>query len=482
MHSVSVNVPEVITKELQMARVAGRRKIRLSSNWLPLVGFEAGVRHDVSPIAGHQGLRLTFSPEGRQKVYLRRYSRRKNNPLETVVEIGSQSLLDAGIPGYSERLHFTLRHGEIIIRPLPNHTFSIRHRLRAESNPFAAMVAMTSGIDVRCLMDSGFHIDSVLEYRPHEARDKNDLTETGALNVLANARPRILMNEDISRVDWDTVRGLMAGGPQIAVLHVSLQCDDFSTAKGANIRRQAVEDLSTTRDLAYDALRMVETIRPACIVLENVPGFAMSAEGTLFKLKLRRWGYEVTDAVLMAGQHDGLTRRERYYLVASVFPGFAMPEPGSMRSEAVWPEIEPFLTGCRDVSHTKSLKDGIESGRARLISRDSLIAPTLLKSQARQAKDSIYIDAGDGRYLLPSLDLLRHLNGIPSDVDLRSTSAELASEIIGQSIDYPMHEQVVQALHAHIAANVGRHTVVAMTPRPLSPALLLPNNHEGLAC
>ncbi|WP_432263402.1 DNA cytosine methyltransferase [Cupriavidus sp. TMH.W2] len=474
MHTATANAPDIITKELQIARVAGRRKIRLSSNWLPLIGFEAGVRHDVSPIGVHEGLRLTFSAEGRQKVYQRRYARRRSNPFETVVEIGSQSVLDQGIPGYAERLHFTLRHGEIVIRPLPNHTFAIRHRLRAENNPFAAMVAMTSGIDVRCLMDSGFHIDSVLEYRPHEARDKYDLTETGALNVLANARPRVLINEDISRVDWDTVRTLMDGGPQIAVMHVSLQCDDFSTVKGANIRRQAVDDLTTSRDLAYDALRMVETIRPACIVLENVPGFATSAEGQLFKIKLRRWGYEVSDAVLNAGQLGGLTRRERYYLVASVFPGFAMPEPGSIREESIWHELEPFLGGCRDVSHTKSLRDGLMSGRARLITRESRISPTLLKSQARQAKDSIYIDAGDGRYLLPSIDLQRHLNGIPVDLDLSSTSAELASEIIGQSIDYPMHEKVVRALHAHIAANVGSHTAVTLTPKPLTPSVLVP--------
>lgn len=463
MIQAHAHVPELITKELQIARSGDRRKIRISSNWLSIMGFEPGVRHETTPIAQHAGLRLSFSATGRQKVYQRRYKRRQNNPFETVIEIGAQGILDTAIPGYTERLHFTIRHGEILIRPLANRTFSIRRNLREEANPFAAAVAMTSGIDLRCLQDSGFTIDSVLEYRPQEARDRYDLTETGALNVLANAKPRLLLNEDISRVDWDYVRDLMAGGPQIAVMHISLQCDDFTTAKGGNIRRQAVADLTTTRDLVYDALRMVETIRPACVMLENVPGFAASGEGQLFMLKLRKWGYHVSDGIFNASEFGGLTRRERYYLVGSVFPGFDMPKVSTPLYQPLWEQIQPFLPGCRDVTHTKSLQDGIACGRARLITPSSTIAPTVLKSQARQAKDSLYIEVEPGRFVLPSLDLLQFLNGIPTDINLNSVNAEIATEIIGQSIDYRMHERIAKALHEHIAANVGQHTAVRIS-------------------
>lgn len=464
MMTARAAVPEIVTKELQMVRIGERRKIRLSSNWLTLMGFEPGVRHDASPLGQHAGLRLSFAPNGRQKVYERSYSRRKNNPFEAVIEIGAQSLLDASIPGYTERLHFTLRYGEVVIRPLPNRTFAIRSRLKREINPYAATVAMTSGVDVRCLQDSGFYIDSILEYRPPEARDRVDLTETGALTVLANAKPRLLMNEDISRVDWDRVRSLMDDAPQIAVLHISLQCDDYSTAKGATLRRQAMDNVSSTRDLAYDALRMVETIQPAAVLIENVAGFR-NLEGELVALKLRKWGYHVSEAVLNAGDFGGLTRRERYYLVASVFPGFQMPQPTASGPQPFWPQIAPFLDGCRDVSHTRSLQEGIRTGRARLITPTSPLSPTVLKSQMRQAKDSIYIEAGEGRYLLPSLELLKHLNGLPTDFNLNSVGAEVAGEIIGQSIDYPMHDQLVRRLHQHIGANVGRHSVTVYSNR-----------------
>lgn len=463
MITAQAMVPKIITKELGMGNVGGRRKVRLSTNFLPLMGFDAGVIHSVTPLGRMEGLSVKCSPAGTQRVYQRRYVSRRNNPFETLIEIGSQSILNQAIPSYTERVHVEMRPGEIFIRPLANKTFMIRKRLREASDPFAVMVAMTGGVDVRCLADSGFSIDSILEYRPPEARDVRDLTETGALNVLANARPRLLINEDISRVDWDRIHSLMAEGPQISVLHISLQCDDFSPVKGRNLRRQAVEELTSSRDLAYDGLRMVETVRPACVVLENVPGFASAGEGLMFKSKLRKWGYHVTDGILNAGDHGGLTRRERYYLIASVFPGFAMPEPQPIQREPLWSSIEPFLVDCRDVTHTKSLQDGLCSGRARLLSRASLLSPTILKSQNRQAKDSVFIDMGDGSYRLPSLELLKYLSGIPEDFHLTNNSQEIASEIVGQSIDYPMHERLIKSLHDHIGKNVGRYTATIIS-------------------
>lgn len=154
----SANVPEVITKELALVRCGDNRKVRLSSNLLPLVGFEPGRRHSVEVLPGAGGLRLAFDTNGRQQVYQRRYKRRKNNPFEAQVEVSNQQLLDAAIPGYTERVHFTMRHGEIMIRPLANRTFSIRRNLARQADPLSAMVAMSSGIDAHTLSAAGFSI------------------------------------------------------------------------------------------------------------------------------------------------------------------------------------------------------------------------------------------------------------------------------------------------------------------------------------
>jgi DNA (cytosine-5)-methyltransferase 1 len=249
-------------------------------------------------------------------------------------------------------------------------------------------------------------------------------------------------------------------------MHISIQCDEFSSLKTKKARAESVESLNTSVDLVYDALRVIETVQPAMVMIENVSGFSSHPNGELLKIKLRKWGYHVTDEVLDARDHNGLTSRARYYLVASVWPGFKMPEQASRRTTPVWNEVEAFLPECRDVTHTESVRLGVETGRIRIINNSSLYAPTVTKSQQRQTKDSVYIQH-EGKFYLPSIDLLAHLNGI-NDFDFSSTAETITSEIIGQSIDVPMHSALAEAALQHIYANSGTKTVVSISPDSVS--------------
>lgn len=456
----SAYVPEVVTKELAISNRDNKRRIVLSTNFLKLMGWEQGVRHDVIPM-NYDGLEINYNPRGNQMVYQRRYNSRKNNPFETQIDIGNQSIIDSGIPKYTERLHFEMRRGKIIIRPLKNQTFTIRKSFAERaSTDFAAFIAMTAGVDVRCLMDCGFKIDSVLEYRPQEKRDKTDLTETGAINVLANAHPRLLLNEDISKVDMRMVDRLMSEGPPIALLHLSLQCDDFSNLKNSKAKLSSIESLDTSVDLLYDGLRLIETVRPAAVILEQVPNFSTSAEGRLFAIKLRKWGYYVTEGMLNGIEQGGLTNRTRYYLVASVWPNFEMPQPlTGDNGNKLWDLVEQHLHECRDVSHTNSVMEGIATGRLRPLNSQSKFCPTITKSQNRQAKDSVYIEKG-GKHYLPTVELLSKLQSIPSDFNYQSVGETIASEIIGQGIDYAMHERLTSSVYQHIKMNAGNRLMM----------------------
>lgn len=213
-------------------------------------------------------------------------------------------------------------------------------------------------------------------------------------------------------------------------------------------------------DLLYDGLRLIETVRPAAVILEQVQGFANSAEGRLFAIKLRKWGYFVTECVLNGIEQGGLTNRTRYYLVASVWPNFEMPQAlVNDNSNALWNLVEKHLHECRDVSHTQSVADGITTGRIRPLTSQSKFCPTITKSQNRQAKDSVYIEK-DGKYYLPTVELLSKLQGIPSDFNYMSVGETVASEIIGQSIDYPMHERLASSVYNHIQLNAGSRLLI----------------------
>jgi len=450
---LNFSIPSLITKDLKLGQTpTGGKRIRLSSNFLNLMGFESGTRTTISPIGQLNGIQITTDVAGKKKIYSRTYNQRKNNPIESLIDIQNQKLISDSIPCYAERVHIAMRHGNINITPLANESFSIRRKLAHAANPFESFVAMTSGVDIKCMIETGFTIQGVLEYRPQEARDKNDLTETGALNVLANSAPKYLFNQDISKINWRQVEDYMKDDEPVSLLHVSFQCDDFSNSKNEKAKKRSVENLDTTADLVYDGLRMVETLKPAVVMVENVPGFENSASGVLLTTKLRKWGYHVTQKVLDARDYSGLTSRKRYYLIASVWPGLDLPEEHEQKRTDLWDVITTHIDQCRDITHTSTVHLGVEVGRARLITKESTFAPTVMKSQNRQAKDSVYI-VKNGRYLMPSEKLLLELNGIPASFDINSCSTSVASEIIGQSIEYPMHHAVLKSVYDHIRAN-----------------------------
>ena len=460
----SAHIPSIITKELKLTTSGGRDRVRMSSNFLGMMGFEEGVRHTVEPLPGTYGMVLRTDAKGPQKVYSRRYASRRNNPFETQIEVSNSAILAKCLPSGSERLHFEMRQGQIVIRPVDNRLFSIRKSIRGMNDPRTAFVALTGGVDVRCFQDAGFSIDSILEYRPQEARDKgNDKTETGAVNCLMNAAPRVLLNEDIFKVDMDRVRALSQAGAPIGCLSLSLQCDDFSNVKANSLKEKSLRDGTSSKNMAYPGLRLVEVVRPATVMIENVPQFGNSAQYQMFREILADWGYEVQDAIMAAPQHSDRTLRKRFYMVASVFPGFEFPEPEEVSTAPLWDQIERFLPDCRDVSHSKSLADGLACGRARLITPDSTHSPTILKSQMRGAKDSVFLAMPDGTYRFPSNELLQFLNGIPADMPFGRQSKDIESEIIGQSISYGMHHRLCEAIGRHLRAQQQPATVVRAT-------------------
>jgi DNA (cytosine-5)-methyltransferase 1 len=428
-----------------------------------MMGFSAGTRTNMEPIPG-KGIRITSDPCGSTKIYQRTYNQRKNNPLESLIDIQNQGLIETAIPAFADRIHVQMTPGDILIRALANESFAIRKKIATSRDPFNSLVALTGGVDIHCMRQLGFTIGSILEYRPQEARDKNDLTETGALNAMANCDVKYLFNEDINQIDWNYLARVLERDEPVSFVHCSPQCDEFSTAKNLSSREASIATLETSMDMVYDVLRLVETVRPAVVMVENVPSFGTSSQGELLRVKLRKWGYYVEDATMDARQFGGLTSRKRYYLVASVWPGFSFPQPLPLRND-LWKVIDEHFEDCRDISHTATIYEGIKSGRARIIRPDSQFAPTVMKSQNRQTKDSVYFEK-DGRYYIPSEALLRDLNGIPEDFNLETVSSTIASEIIGQSIEYPMHHSILKNVRNHIAHNSKGITIQMVNREP----------------
>lgn len=451
---VRANVPEIATKQLRFRQNSGRRILTISSNLLTLFDFAKGDAVTERSLGPGKGIVIErvydlFDQRPVKKVYARHYPRRRNNPLEHQVEVSSQRLINESFPSDCTRVHIRFEQGRVTVTPI--RTVAERAQANADSaDPSAVFAALTSGVDLASMRSEGFSISAVLEWRPQEARDKTDLTETGAMAALSNSGPiHALFNEDVTSCALDSIAEAMNRKP-VMVFHASPQCDDHSNLKAKKLKERDFEEATSSADMIIDLLAIIERIAPPVVVFENVPGMIGSAAYEIASLRLRRWGYVRHEHVGDARDYGGLTSRKRAYVVFTQLDApFAFEAPFTAREKDAWAVVEPYLSECRDVSHAKSLNDGKACGRLRAVRPGAKHLPTPVKSQGRMAKDSIVIEPVEDRFLFPTEELLQRFLGI-ENVDLNAVSQTLATEIIGQSIDAPHHAMVMRAIRAHI--------------------------------
>lgn len=453
---VRVNVPAIATKQLRFRQSSGRRVLTISSNLLTLFGFEKGDTVIERSLGAGRGIVVERVDEVAEdlrvkRVYARHYPRRKNNPLEHLIEVSSQRLIDEAFPADCSRVHVEFSAGRVTVTPI--RTVAEKARVNAcTADPTTVFAALTSGVDLASMREEGFSISAVLEWRPQEARDKTDLTETGALTALANSGPiHAIFNEDVTACVLDRIAAAMEDRP-VMVFHASPQCDDHSNLKSKKLKDRDLEDATSTADMIIDLLNVIERLAPPVVVFENVPGMIGSAAYEVASLRLRRWGYKRHEHVGDARDFGGLTSRRRAYVVFTQLDApFAFEAPFTERKKDVWPVVAPHLADCRDVSGSKSLRDGKAIGRLRAVRPGATSLPTPIKSQGRMAKDSIVIEPAEDVFLFPTETLLKRFLGVEG-VDLSTVSETLAVEIIGQSIDGPHHASVMRAVREHVTA------------------------------
>jgi DNA (cytosine-5)-methyltransferase 1 len=465
---LKVNVPEVATKVLKLRTANDKKIMTLSSNWLPLFGFhgDAQVVEEVIALGKGFRVRLANSDDVKtKKVYIREYKSRSSSPLrkdakrvEQLIETASQKIIGEAM-GDADHAHITFRQGEITFVPVANAEYKLIQDL-SQDDKISTLVAMTGGVDCSVLEGGDFRVDSLIEYKPQEKRDKSDYTELTSLSALANCTPKVLCNEDIYTLDMNKFAELMRGTP-ITVAHVSLQCDDFvQGVKSKEAKQNSLDDLSSTIDMFIPTLNMLSAIKPPVLVVENVPGFMGTKDkpnpiNDLFCLQLRRRGYKIHQQVFNAKDFGGYTTRKRMYMVATALESeFSFPEPTGQLPNRVWddiivPNMAEIMT--RDITDGKVTQDALSSGRSAIITKDRPFSPTMMKAQGQSTKDSIMIEI-DGRYYRPSTQVLKQLNSLPESFDADWMPIDKAAQIIGQSICCKLHHAIMESVSSHIRA------------------------------
>lgn len=104
-------------------------------------------------------------------------------------------------------------------------------------------------------------------------------------------------------------------------------CQGFSTIRTKNGYRRNRDDRN---DLIFEVLRIVRSLKPTCVMLENVSGLASSVKYLKFRNGLTSLGYKVKWDILNTAEFRVPQRRKRLVLLASLFgdPQFAQKARG----------------------------------------------------------------------------------------------------------------------------------------------------------
>lgn len=101
---------------------------------------------------------------------------------------------------------------------------------------------------------------------------------------------------------------------ELELLAACPPCQGFSRMRTKNGTKR---NRDARNDLVFEVLRLVRSMRPQCVMLENVPGLASDRRYFAFRKGLEGLGYLVTAAVLNTVDFNVPQRRRRLVVLAS---------------------------------------------------------------------------------------------------------------------------------------------------------------------
>lgn len=132
-----------------------------------------------------------------------------------------------------------------------------------------------------------------------------------------------LWEMDITQLPGATMMKALNLRPgELDLLAACPPCQGFSTMRTKNGARW---NRDSRNDLIFDVIRLIRSIKPKSVMLENVPGLAKNRRYTSFRKGLEALGYRVTWEVLNTVDFAVPQRRRRLVLLASILgePEFA---------------------------------------------------------------------------------------------------------------------------------------------------------------
>ena len=170
----------------------------------------------------------------------------------------------------------------------------------------------------------------------------------------------VFLHRDISSIDETTLRQLVGPiDPENLLIAGCAPCQPFSKQrkpKQANARNRLRR--KSDAKLLWELCRIIEAVKPAHVLVENVPGLTKVPGFSTYRRLVRMLrinGYNVDEGVLDAKHFAVPQSRRRFVLVASRTKRVALPEPTH------GPGLLPYRTVRESIVHFPPLAAGTRS-------------------------------------------------------------------------------------------------------------------------
>jgi DNA (cytosine-5)-methyltransferase 1 len=309
-----------------------------------------------------------------------------------------------------------------------------------------------SGISSEIAKEAGFKEIAFVEFNPH-AKDESqwdryaDLCEQNHSDAISFTIP-------IEKLSANLL-------PDANAWLISLPCNDYTALKRDPKMAQ------NTKHLFLHIVRLFYQIekhrRPEALFIEQVPGFKTIA-GESMEMLLRDEGYFVTSQIINAADYGARSARERYYMVASVYPGYKLPQPtGRVTTPFMtepWFNLEDIDFKTPETSDSlkhllkkhKGEKGAVWTIKSIDPSKNAIVGTIPKNYKLSSGLALVRHPEKENCWGTFTTDQLRKLHRIPDRLFL-GNSTGLIHECIGQAIECGTVLEIFKSLYTHLMSH-----------------------------
>ena len=422
----------------------GSLRIWLEGQKLSAAGVQPGQRFSLQK--SERSVRMLFEIEGDHTV-----SRKSRNGRELpVIDVRGRQL--EGMFRANDRVRVVVSEGRIEV--------TLHHHQRTEGER-EARISERINLGQPIIMGSLAHGGGVLDHAIHSGLKLSgvssklafaneiepDYLNTSIRNNPVWSKDSLALEGPMEDLEWNLL-------PKIDLLMAGLPCTGASLSGRAKNGLKAAEEHETAGTLFYAFLQAVSTLKPAVVVLENVPPYQNTVSMTVIRAVLHKLGYDVQEAVLNGKDFGALEHRSRLCMVASSqglgFPSLETLVPTGVTSQklgAVLDEVAEDDQQWKTFSYLaeKEVRDKLagKGFRRQIVTPDSESVGTIGRGYAKARSTEPFVAHPTNPEMSRLLTPVEHarVKTIPATL-VDGVSSTIAHEILGQSIIHDVFKAV----------------------------------------